>query len=117
MSEIDLYGTFLNFKSFTPFSYKFSLSKCLIDRSIKIFNNWNSFHNDKQNIKYVLIKNTYPPFLIDKVIKNYLDYNCSSNQYQLNDESDIHYFKLPYIGNVLHHIKNKLTKLCKEFCK
>ena len=31
--------------------------------------------------------------------------------------SDVHYFKLPYIGNLLHHIKNKLWKLCKEFCK
>ena len=24
-------------------------------------------------------------------------------------------FKLPYIGNLSHHIKNKLSKLCKEF--
>ena len=26
-------------------------------------------------------------------------------------------FKLPYIGNLSHHIKNKLSKLCKHFCK
>ena len=32
-------------------------------------------------------------------------------------KSDDHYFKLPYIGNLSHHIKNKLSKLCKEFCK
>ena len=25
--------------------------------------------------------------------------------------------KLPYIGNLSHHIKNKPLKLCKEFCK
>ena len=24
---------------------------------------------------------------------------------------------LPYIGNLSHHIKNKLSKLCKKFCK
>ena len=64
-----------------------------------------------------LIKNPYPPFLIDKVIKKYLDYKFSSNQNQLKDKSDVHYFKLPYIGNLSHHIKNKLSKLCKEFCK
>ena len=40
-----------------------------------------------------------------------------SNQNQLKDKFDIHYFKVPYIGNVSHHIKNKLSKLCKEFCK
>ena len=39
-------GLLLNFKSFTSFSYKISLIKCLIDRLFKICNNWNSFHND-----------------------------------------------------------------------
>ena len=31
------------------------------------------------------------------------------------DKSDVHYFKLSYIRNLSHHIKNKLSKLCKEF--
>ena len=46
-------GLFLNFKSFT---YKISLIKCLIDRSFKSCNNWNSFHNDIENIKSNLSK-------------------------------------------------------------
>ena len=41
----------------------------------------------------------------------------SSNQNQLKNTSNVYYFKLPYIGNLSHHIKNKLSKLCKEFCK
>ena len=64
-----------------------------------------------------LIKNAYPPSLIDKVIKKYLDYKFSSNQSQLKDTPDVRYFKLPYIGNLSHHIKKKLSKLCKDFCK
>ena len=83
----------------------------------KICNNWNSFHNDIENIKSNLIKNAYPPFLIDKVIKKYLDYKFSSNQNQLKDKSDVHYFKLPYISNLSYHIKNKFSKLCKMFSK
>ena len=70
----------LNLKSFTSFSYRITLIKCLRDRSFKIFNNWNSFHNDIENIKSNLIKNAYLPFLIDKVIKKYLDYKFSTNQ-------------------------------------
>ena len=89
----------------------------MIDRSFKICNNWNSFHNDIENIKANLIKNAYLPFLIGKVIKTYLDYKFSSNQKQLKDTPDVHYFKLPYIGHLLYHIKNKLSKLCKELCK
>ena len=83
-------GLLLNFKSFTSFSYKISLIKCLIDRSFKICNNWNSFHNDIENIKSNLIKNAYPPFLINKVNKKYLDYKFSSNRNQLKDKSDVH---------------------------
>ena len=65
-------GLLLNFKSFTSFSYKISLIKCLIDRLFKVYNNWNSFHNEIENIKSNLIKNAYPPFSIDKVLKNTL---------------------------------------------
>ena len=110
-------GLLLNFKSFTWFSYKISLIKCFIDRSFKICNSLNSFCNDIKNIKSNLSKNPYPPFLIDKVIKKNLVHKFSSNQNQLKDTSDVYYFKIPYIGNLSHHIKNKLLKLCKEFCK
>ena len=89
----------------------------MIDKSFKICNNWNSFHNDIENVKSNLIKNAYLPFLIDKVIKKYLDYKFSSNQNQLIDALDVHYFKLPYISNLSYNIKKKKLKLCKEFCK
>ena len=69
-----------------------------------------------ENIKFNL-KIAYLPFLIDKVIKKYLDHKFYSNQNQLKDTSDVNYYKLPYIGNLSHHIKNKLSELCKEFCK
>ena len=42
-----------------------------------------------QSIKSNLIKDTYPPFWIDKVIKKYLlNYNFSSNQNQVKGTSD-----------------------------
>ena len=55
--------------------------------------------------------------LIDRSFKIYLDHRFSSSKNQLKDTSDVYYFKLPYIGNLSHHIKNKLLKICKEFCK
>ena len=108
----------LNFKSFTSFSYKISLIKCLIDRSFKICNNWNSFHNDIESIKSNLIKNAYLPFLINKVIKKYLNYIFSNNQNQLKDTSDAHYFKLPYIINLSHTIlKNFFWNFAESYVK
>ena len=93
-------GLLLNFKSFTLFLYKISLIKRFIFRSFKICNNCNSIHNDIENINYNLIKSAYPLLLIDKVIKKYLDYKFFSNQNQLKDTADVHYFKLPYIDNL-----------------
>ena len=37
-------------------------------------------------------------FLINKFVKNYLDYKCFTNQNQLKDKSEVPYTKLPYIG-------------------
>ena len=37
--------------------------------------------------------------LIDKFIEKYLDYKFYSNQNQLKDKFDVHYFKLSYIGD------------------
>ena len=110
-------GLLVDFKSFTSFSYKVSSIKFLIDMPFKISNNWNSFHNDIGNIKSSLIENAYAPFLIDKFMKKCLDYKFFSDQSQLKDKFDVHYFKLPYISNLSHHIKNKLARLCKEFCE
>ena len=81
------------------------------------YNNWNSFHNDKENIKSNLIKNAYPSFFINKIIKKYVDYKFSSNWNQSKDKSHVHYIKLQYIGNPSHHIKINLSKLCNDFCK
>ena len=36
------------------------------------------------------MRNAYPPFLFDNVIKKYLDYKFSNNQNQLKDTSDVH---------------------------
>ena len=55
--------------------------------------------------------------LINKVIKNDLEYKFSINLNQWKDKSDVHYLKLPYMTNLSCHIKNKLSKLRKEFCK
>ena len=76
-----------------------------------------SFYSKLRNVKSNVIKNAYPPFLIDKVIKKYLDHKFSNNKNELKDRSDVSYFKLPYIGKVSHHVKNKISKFCKEFCK
>ena len=45
------------------------LIKCLIDRAYKINNTWPGFHDDVSKIKDVLKRNSYPQFILDKIIK------------------------------------------------
>ena len=74
-------------------------------------------NNDIESIKSIPTKNAYPPFLINKVIKKYFNYKFSSNQNQSKDTSHVLYFKLQYISNLSHHIKNTRSKFCNKFCK
>ena len=76
-------GLLLNFESFTSRFYKISLIKCLIDRAYKINNTWASFHNDVTKIKETLKRNSFPPFLIDKIAKSYFN-KVHSNSDQSN---------------------------------
>ena len=70
----------------------------------------NFFHKGIETIKSNRIKNTYLPFLIDEIIKKYLDRNFSSNHKYLKETYVVYYFKLPNIGKLSHHIKNKVSK-------
>ena len=87
------------------------------DRSLKICNNWNVFYNDIENIKSNLIKNAYPSLLSDKFIWKYLSCKFSINLNESKDTPHVHYFKLPYISNLSYHVKDKLSKLHKDFSK
>ena len=90
-------GLFLSFDSFTSCFYKISLIKCLIDRAYKTDNAWASFHNDITKIKETLKRNSFPPFLNDRITKSYLNKVHSNNEHS-NPESDkTHFYKLPYI--------------------
>jgi len=110
-------GLLLNYNSFTSKSYKISLVKCLIDRAFKISNDWSCFHNDLNLIKNNLIKNAYPSFLIDKIIKNYLNFKLSEQPQQSKSKCNIIYFKLPYIGEPSINVRSKFLNLCNKFCK
>ena len=82
----DYSGLLLKFDIFTSRFYKISLAKCLIDCAYKINNTRASFHNDITKIKETLKRNSFPPFLIDKIKKSYLD-KVHINSDQSNPET------------------------------
>ena len=109
-------GLPLNYTSFTSRFYKIGLIKCLIDRTYKINNSWPGFHDDVSKIKDVLKRNSYPPFILDKIIKAYINKIHYNNNKVSSEINKLRYFKLPYIGKYSEQVQKKITKLCKQYC-
>ena len=109
-------GLLLNYTTFTFHIYKIGLIKCLTDRTYKIDNTWPGFHDDVSKIKDVLKRNSYPPFILDKIIKAYINKIHYNNNKVSSEINKLRYFKLPYIGKYSEQVQKKITKLCKQYC-
>ena len=57
--------------------YKVNLIHILVYRAFNICSSYSFFHKELIKTKHILLNNCFPPFLIDSVIKNFL--NNSSN--------------------------------------
>ena len=104
---------------FTPFSYKIGLIKILIHRTYLISSSWNLFHDEIKSTKHLLGKNMYPPYLIDKQIKLFLNNKLSENDTpkENSNKENTTYHKLPYIGDISLRTKKNIVELCKSFCR
>ena len=109
-------GLFMNFLSFSPIFYKLGLIKTLIDRVYKICYDRSTFNKEVSKVKGYLCKNAYPPQLIDKQIKNYLD-KIGQEKVDNENSDNVSYLKLPFIGTYSKFVQNKVQHLCKQFCK
>ena len=58
----------------------------------------------------------YPPFILDKIIKAYIDKIRYNNNKVSSEVNKLRYFKLPYIGKYSEQAQKKITRLCKQYC-
>ena len=84
---------FLNYIRFTSHLYKMGLIKCLNDRTYRINNTWPGFHDKVSKIKDVLKRNFYPPFILDKIIKDYINKIHYNNNKVSSEINKLRYFK------------------------
>ena len=80
------YGQCLNANSECPDKYKRSVIVNYINRAYKYSQNWETFHNEIQRVKQVLINNNYSNSLVDYEINKFLEKQFSPcNQQQRNN--------------------------------
>ena len=98
-------GLLLNYTSFTSRFYKTGLIKCLIDRAYKINNTWPGFRDDVSKTEDVLKRNSYPPFILDKIIKAYIEKTHYNNNKVSSEVNKLRYFKLSCIGKYSEQVQ------------
>ena len=84
-------------------------------RAFKICSTWQIFDDNIKKLKLTLQRNKFPPKLINRETKNYLNkvYEVEQNK----EDKKIDYYKLPYLGDVSKYTQKRIRELCKSFCK
>ena len=68
-------------------------------------------------IEDVLKRNSYPSFILDKIIKAYIDKIRYKNNKVLSDVNKLRYFKLPYIGKYSEQVQKKKKNCVNNIAK
>ena len=121
-------GLLTNYLSYTSETYKIGLIKNQLYRAYHISSSWKIFHDELNRIYNILLKNSFPRFVIDRVVRNFISHQVDDNRKVPNSEQqecsetpdntpDVRYFKLPYRGKVSEMIQGKLDKISSSFCK
>ena len=110
-------GLLTNYLSFVPSIYKISLVKTLINRVFCINNSWKTFDSDLTKLKDILAKNMFPPRIVNKIINEYLIKKFTKvTTAEKEENKNISYFKLPYLGAHSEFVSKKIRQLGKHFC-
>ena len=96
-------GLLTNFFSFISFSYKVGLIRTLVDRAYKINNSLFSFNNEIKKLTHIFKKHQYPEYLINRVVKAYLDNNGNSAHLMIIIISTLSYHT--FLSRILPNVK------------
>ena len=69
-----------------------------------------------KKLTHFLLRNSFPEKVIHRNIKDYLDTKHSESHTEERN-TEINYFKLPYVGEHSNNIKKPLYKIYKNLCK
>ena len=103
---------FMNFNSFVPLTYRLSVFKCLAYRALRLCSTWQLFHVEVNSIKSMLLRNAYPSYILDRIIKfavsNYVKPNIV-----YGPRKDRLYIGLPFLGKSTDVLRRSLREIWK----
>ena len=85
------FGKCLNANSECPDKYKRSVITNYINRAYRYSHDWQTFHNEIERVKQMLINNNYSNSLVDFEINKYLDKLFADSNHQTRNNIPIYY--------------------------
>ena len=107
-------GVYTNFKSFIPETYKIGLIKSFLFWCFKLFSDFIKFHHKIDILESILYKNSYPPDLFDKCIKEFLDKILAPKPVVSTVPKKDLVIALPYLGKLSLQICTKINRMMKN---
>jgi len=106
-------GLFTNYNSFTPLIYRLSVFKCLVYRAYHLCSSWNLFHEEISNLRTMLLRNAYPSWVLDRIVK------CSLNKFiqpnlKYGPNKERVYIGLPFLGRLTDQMRRSIKQINKQ---
>src|ERR1700759_2475744 len=105
---------FMNFNSFVPLMYRLSVFKCLVSRAIQLCSTWSLFHVEIDNVRSMLLRNAYPSWLLDLIVKNAVSSFLNPNV-KFGPQKERLYIGLPFVGKSTDSLRKSIKEICKQF--
>ena len=108
-------GLGLSYFSHCCKKFKLNVVRTLLHRAYAICSNYHLLHNEFVFLKQFFSANGYPKFLIESMIKSFLNYKLDSPHPITTVSRKPIYFSLPYFGHTSVQMKIYLCNLISEY--
>ena len=109
-------GTYSNYNSHIPLTYKKSIIKTLVHRAIKYCSTWDSLHQECNRIKQIFANNHFPQAIVEQIINNAVSKHISpENNHNSQDKMHL-YVRLTSIEKFKQD-KKQLRSIVKQHVK
>jgi hypothetical protein len=91
-----------------------SVLRSLLYRAFRLCSNWNLIHIEINFIRSMLLRNSYPGWLIDRVIKKAMS-QFINPVLNFGPKKETLYIGLPFLGKSTDSLRASILRICKQF--
>ena len=94
-------------------AYRLSVLKGLLYRAFRLCSNWDLIHREINVIRSMLLRNAFPGWLLDRVIKQSVS-NFVNPSVKFGCRKEPIYIGLPFLGKSTDVLRASIVRICKQ---